>query len=462
MSPGIKPDYLQSDSDHSDDDDQFEDIDSDDFNTDDDSDLESEPEEEEGDNEEEEEDEKVKVPKSIRTKGMLADISCHPSEEYLMAAATFQGIKSSYVEVYKCTPGANADQLLKIKASRDCPRGVTFSQDGSSIYYLGKDKTMKIIDTNTGEITRTFHQVHKNPPNCFSMVDENLIATGDEDGTLKVWDLRRSESDAVFSDRKFEDMEINSIVVDNDGRMIHALSQGSIATYNARQRKFVVQSAEDDEQFDNICGATMKNNKKLVVGTDEGIIHIYNRGEFAAPSDSFVASSGASIDSIAKVNDDILFAACDDGYVRAMSILPNRMMSKVGRHRNLAPAKVVSTYDEKFVASAANDGLIKFWNCAPVTETETSNHEKTKKTWKMEKKLNQHRGSAKAKKRKQQAVDAVDPAKRQMRSEFFSSLDSGMKIQAAGSSSDEDSDDDDDDDKEEDVQGDLKPTTSKF
>ena len=42
-----------------------------------------------------------------------------------------------------------------------------------------------------------------------------------------------------------------------------------------------------------------------------------------------------------------------------MSILPNRMMSKVGRHRNLAPAKVVSTYDEKFVASAANDGLIK-------------------------------------------------------------------------------------------------------
>ena len=67
----------------------------------------------------------------------------------------------------------------------------------------------------------------------------------------------------MFSDRKFEDMEINSIVVDNDGRMIHALSQGSIATYNARQRKFVVQSAEDDEQFDNICGATMKVNTHI-------------------------------------------------------------------------------------------------------------------------------------------------------------------------------------------------------
>ena len=60
----------------------------------------------------------------------------------------------------------------------------------------------------------------------------------------------------------------------------------------------------------------MQNNNKLVVGTSEGLLHLYNWGQYAAPSDSFSGAAGASINSLARVSDSNVFAACEDNWIR--------------------------------------------------------------------------------------------------------------------------------------------------
>ena len=78
-----------------------------------------------------------------------------------------------------------------------------------------------------------------------------------------------------------------------------------------------------------------------------------------------------------------------------------------------------------------------------ITNIEVSDREKTNKGWKMEKKVNQHTGTSKQKKRKQNSLEQHDPAKKQQRSAFFSNLDSVAEIPEAGSEDEVSSDEED-------------------
>jgi len=49
------------------------------------------------------------------------------------------------------------------------------------------------------------------PVNALLLVDENIFATGDDEGTLKVWDLRKGTS---FMDLKHHEDYISDIAID--------------------------------------------------------------------------------------------------------------------------------------------------------------------------------------------------------------------------------------------------------
>lgn len=53
--------------------------------------------------------------------------------------------------------------------------------------------------------------------NALLLVDENIFATGDDDGMLKVWDLRKGTS---FMDMKHHEDYISGIAVDEAKKML--------------------------------------------------------------------------------------------------------------------------------------------------------------------------------------------------------------------------------------------------
>lgn len=55
------------------------------------------------------------------------------------------------------------------------------------------------------------------PINALLLVDENVLATGDDGGTLKVWDMRKGTS---FMDLKHHDDYISGIAIDQAKRML--------------------------------------------------------------------------------------------------------------------------------------------------------------------------------------------------------------------------------------------------
>jgi len=404
---------------------------------------------EEDSDDEDDENDRIPVPKQIKINvdeysvNLIKDICFHP-KSYLLAASIDRGLRASYVELYQNKPNERNERLLKLKVSKTVGRAVSFSKDGNSLFSLNADKTLRAIDLRQGEISRTLHQTHSDNPHCLAVVDQNLLATGDEEGYVKVWDLRHQDGKPVMSQQteKLTGATVNNIFVDDAGKYIWAVADnGCMATFNARQRKFIMETNKPSE-FEFNCGSTIKENSKLVVGTGEGVLHLYNWSQYAAPSDSFSAAGGASIDSLARVSDSVVFTACDDGWIRATNVLPNRVISKVGQFTNSSPKRIVTSWDNQYVAACNND-VIKFFDVPHITNIEVSDRDKTSKAWKIEKKVNQHRGCNKIRKRKQISLEKNDPAKRQQRSEFFSTLDSVVEPPEAETDDESSSEDED-------------------
>ncbi|CAK8683589.1 unnamed protein product [Clavelina lepadiformis] len=348
-------------------------------------------------------------PKTITGSSQFVDIIFHPEHEYILAAVDMNG----YCSVHECTIGEESHEKLKKRLSKKPCRCVAFSADGEDLLVMSKDKTMQVVCSRSGCIKRKFTAAHSAPPFCLCVIDKNLIATGDDDGVIKVWDLRRG-NEAVMEDKKFEEY-VSDIAVDDKHRLIFAVSgDGTMATYNARQRKFIVQS--DNEEGDILCAQVLKENKKVVVGTAYGPLLLYNWDEFAAPSDRFPGHPG-SVDCFAKVSEDVLCTASSDGMIRAVHVLPNRFLGVVGDHDGLPVEKIRCTHDGKYLASISHDDVVKFWSVEYLKDIQVSAREKAERYRKNEK----------------MAKSGVGPSKR----EFFSDLGKELEVPPCNADSDD-------------------------
>lgn len=60
-------------------------------------------------------------------------------------------------------------------------------------------RNMKAVDMESGKVTRWQTDAHEAPINCILPLSSGLVASGDDDGCVKLWDGRQSEAVAEFS-----------------------------------------------------------------------------------------------------------------------------------------------------------------------------------------------------------------------------------------------------------------------
>lgn len=76
--------------------------------------------------------------------------------------------------------------------SESC-RQVTFSPDGNVLYTGSSDGTIGVI--SNGVLEGRLTGAHNAPVNSLIHVENNVVlASGDDDGVIKIWDLRLAAS----------------------------------------------------------------------------------------------------------------------------------------------------------------------------------------------------------------------------------------------------------------------------
>ncbi|XP_033741992.1 WD repeat-containing protein 55-like [Pecten maximus] len=364
-------------------------------------------------------DEDMEKPKDIKFDGVVVDICFHPIKD-VIAAGDIDG----EVSLHSYSSTGKNNTLMTFKNHKKSCRALRFSANGEELYTASKDKSIHIVDMNNGALKRKIKKAHESPIYSMLVTGENFLATGDDDGNLKVWDLRTNSAEMEV---KHNEEFISDMVIDDQHKVLIATSgDGTLTAFNIRRKRMDIQSELFDSELLSLT--RLKEKGKVVCGTGEGVLNIFNWGEWGNISDRFPGHP-LSVDCMVAVTDNIICTGSSDGIVRAVNILPNRLLGVVGDHDDFPVENLSLSRDGNLLASCSHDQTIKFWNTSDFKELSVNTKKRAKKA-STHKKLS---STAKNDFFAGLAEDNADDKKEENDDE------------SEGSDSDDDDDDDDDD-----------------
>ncbi|KAH9508247.1 WD domain repeat-containing protein 55 [Bulinus truncatus] len=351
-------------------------------------------------------------PKDLVFNEIVTTLQCHPGQNIIAC-----GLIDGDVSLQRFGSTAKREELHKYAHHKKTCRALRFSEDGRRLFSASKDKSIYCVDVETGKLKRKIKNAHESPIYSMVLTGDTFVATGDDDGVLKVWDMRTKK--ATMELKECEEF-ISDMIVQDNKIILAASGEGTLTAFNIRRKRMDCQSELFDSEL--ICLAKMKGGKKLVCGTGEGVLNIFNWGEWGNISDRFPCDE-QQIDSMVPITDDVMCVGTNDGFIRAVHILPNRVLGVVGQHSGNFPIEALSmTADRIFIASCSHDQLVKFWN---INELKTQTVDTSKKACRKNKKPVNFSSSKK---------------------DFFSGLVETTEVKVDTDSGDDDSEDDDDSD----------------
>ena len=227
----------------------------------------------------------------------------------------------------------------------------------------------------------------------------HLLVAGDEQGCIRIFDVRLcGESSSSGSHRnplmpngcihswKTHDDYISSVSVTSDATTLLAASADcTLSVYDIRMPWTPLPTStpgmtgtdkdrylrrSDDQEDELLSMQIMKNGRKVVCGTGEGVLAVFSYGTWGDCSDRFPVCSGASggcacIDTLLKVDEDTLVVGSSDGAIRVVSIHPDKVLGFLGDaadHGGFPVEKIQFNCNRDYVGSITHDNIIRLWD----------------------------------------------------------------------------------------------------
>lgn len=198
-------------------------------------------------------------------------------------------------------------------------------------------KTVKIYDLNTAQFIRKLENKENTKIYSLKAIDQNVFFTGDDVGTLKMFDLRTS--DKPLMDVKEHEDYLSDMDIDYSNKILLTTSgDGHLSAFNIKTKKLILQSEPFDSGFQSVRYLGHRN--KVIVGAEDGALNIFNVGEWGNISDRFPLDTSkrsygnCSVDGLQIVNERLVIASSSDGKIRLVQMFPNKILHTVRDHKN--------------------------------------------------------------------------------------------------------------------------------
>jgi len=296
------------------------------------------------------------VPSSIALEVAAVDIAAHPKED-LLAVANLDG----ELLLYRFSCEEDNELVHTVDVHKKACRVAQFTDDGSGVYTACKSGQVILTDTET---QRQKHKCnhHKCPIYCLVNINSNVIATGDDDGNIKLCDLRQKSAVATWETM---DDYIAALVTNEDRKTLVAASGGGvISSYSIPNRKPLFESSEYN--FEPTSMAVMNRGARVAVSTSgkRNPILMFKWGEFGAYSDKFTGHPDG-ITCMQKVSETIMVTGSETGIIRALTVTADatNFLGIIGQHdESLVAESLTLSCDKSTVISYGQDQAVRFWN----------------------------------------------------------------------------------------------------
>jgi len=260
----------------------------------------------------------------------------------------------------------------------------SFTLAYAGLFTASSDKSVKCLDAS-GTLIWSQPAAHDAAANVVCPLAEHLIASGDEDGVIKIWDTRLAGDAAASTSalaaatsaaastavtfKKQKDVITDMQCIVDKATLLATAGDGTLGVYDLRKMRMAARSEPTEDEL--LSCAVIKGGSAVVTGTQEGVLLVWDWGKWTwteADEDTGVygperfKGHPQSIDALLVVDDDTIVTGSSDGLIRLLTVRPNKLVGILGEHSDFPIETLAWSRDRKYIASASHDNMIKFWD----------------------------------------------------------------------------------------------------
>ena len=259
------------------------------------------------------------------------------------------------------TYNATAVSSIQCYDARLPCRTLAFVDNGTLLCTGSTDASIVVVDVESEKEIGRIHNAHDSEVTKMISTpcqSSSILASGDDAGNIKFWDLRQQKSVATAD--AHTDYVSDMTAYGSEEALLSTSGDGTMSMMDLKKFK-VRHTTESDADDDLLSVAVVHCGKKVVCGTTSGVLNIYSWGFWNDCSDRFPGHPD-SVTSIVPFDEEIVFTGSSDGIIRILNIQPNKLLGVCGEHSDFDVEKLALSYDRKRLASISHDTMLKIWN----------------------------------------------------------------------------------------------------
>ena len=235
----------------------------------------------------------------------------------------------------------------------------------STVSYIQHDRVVHVYHTNDSN-NNELPSITK-----VLFVDDNVFTTGNSNGCVELYDIRTNKRIHSF---KEQTEEISDIAYDSEYKSNYLLSScidGTLGVFDIRKMKLYALSDCIEDEIN--CMQIVKGGERVVCGTGEGNVVIFNWDWFGDYKDRIVGHP-LGVLSMDKYTDNVLITGCEDGGVRVCTVYPKGVRGVIcgekeekGKYKGFGDVNCVKVSEDKKVVVCVGDvNMVKVFNVEKV------------------------------------------------------------------------------------------------